>query len=508
VRRYLFFIFLASIANVVWATSSTPLFVITPLVQAPTQSYQDQTLTAIYELINNTPYPLTNLNIANFPVGITQVITTDPSYCNTNPINLAVHGTCLLKVSINTNSISNSFQWNPKICNSGTHYCSQAYPNDQVSLTLMGAMPQDCQSNASNFNFELNQQFDNGSIVTGWGISPKAFKSNLNSSCTIGSTGIAWQQQRVLDAAAFWIQQKINYCHHYMPDWITPVAQQCSAYAAGGGTGGCCSFEPNINPNSPLVNQTVRWNYSGQGSETAKYWQTYNRMWYGVDCTNYTRLLYNFAFGTLFTGDTPSQAGQDPNGSQATISPNQQTPSNLLNYSCSPGVFVCGDGSMDIPGNFCAGHGGQFATSGMGNYFSIIDQSGISHSSDPAIVAMIRSQLYLLQPGDLVYIAGDLDTGQPSSNVTHAVMWTGKTVGYGSSNINPSQVAPDQYCTRANNCSWQGVDNIGGWVITDSHYQGADYRVFTNFFYLQDLWGVKRIIGSSWTPGTNCNPPD
>ena len=37
---------------------------------------------------------------------------------------------------------------------------------------------------------------------------------------------------------------------------------------------------------------------------------------------------------------------------------------------------------------------------------------------------------------------------------------------------------------------------IGDWVITNSHYQGADYRIFTNCYYGEHLWGVRRIVNS------------
>jgi hypothetical protein len=38
------------------------------------------------------------------------------------------------------------------------------------------------------------------------------------------------------------------------------------------------------------------------------------------------------------------------------------------------------------------------------------------------------------------------------------------------------------------------MPHIGDWVITDSHYQGPDYRILTSCFYLNNLWGVRRVI--------------
>lgn len=69
------------------------------------------------------------------------------------------------------------------------------------------------------------------------------------------------------------------------------------------------------------------------------------------------------------------------------------------------------------------------------------------------------------------------------------VLWLGKQVGYGDNDINPALIAPNSLCPAAD---W--LPKIGDWVISDSHYQGADYRVLTSCFYLNNLWGVRRVI--------------
>ena len=496
-------------------TTASPLFVITPLVSAPSTTFQGTTITVIYQIINNTGFNLNNISVVNLPTNVTQVTTGNAGYCNSNPFSLASSASCLFKVEINTNNINHSFQWNPKVCTDSAKpfYCAEAYPSDQVAITIIPSLLQSCDTNFADITYELAQSWDDGVLNPGWGYSPRSITMDPNfQSCTTGSGGTTWQQKRVIAVADFWVKQKINYCHHYSSDYLTPAALRCDSASDGpsGANGGCCSLRPNLQPTSPQYGQIVRWNYSGTDSQTAQYWQQFTRLWYGTDCTNFTRLVYNFAFGTLTTGKTSAQAGQDPNNPSNDISPNQQTSGNQLNYSCAPGSLVCGDGTVDQGGNtFCAGHGGPFATNNVGNYFSLIDSNGNSQSSNPTIVAMAKSQLSVLLPGDLVYIAGSLDTGSPSDTVTHAVIWTGKVVGYGPDDINPSLIAPDELCTPASHCNWQGTANLGAWVIIDSHYQGADYRVFTDFFYLYDIWGVRRIIGSSvWVPGYNCNPPD
>ncbi len=494
---------------------ASPLFVMTPLVSAPSVVRQGTTVTAIYQVINNTNTSFPKMAVVNFPANVTQVTSGNVTYCNSNPFTLAPSASCLLKVQIATNNLTGSFQWNPQVCSDSTKkfYCAEVYPSDQVAMTILPAVSETCSNNYADISYELSQQWDSSNLTPGWGYSPISIALNPNFlTCTTGSDGTTWQQKRVLAVADFWVKQKINYCHHYSSDYLTPPALRCDSASDGasGANGGCCSLRPNLQTSSSTYGQIIRWNYNGQNSQTATYWQQFTRLWYGVDCTNFTRLVYNFAIGILTTGKTSAQAGQTPNDPTNAISPNQQTTFNQLNYSCAPGALVCGDGTVDQGGNtFCAGHGGAFATNGVGNYFSMIDSSGNSQSSNPSIVSMAKSQLGLLQPGDLIFIAGSLDTGQPSDTVTHAVIWTGQAVGYGPNDINPNLIAPDELCTPATHCNWQGNANIGQPVIIDSHYQGPDYRVFTDYFYLEDVWGVRRVIGSStWVPGYSCNPPD
>lgn len=498
---------------------TAPLFVITPLFSAPSTTTQGQTITAIYQVLNNSARSFTSLSVVNLqtPVSLSSAI--DSSYCNSTALNLSPGASCLLKVQIDTSQLNGNFQWNPKVCADPQKqfYCSQAFNNDQVAMTVSAAIPLSCSSGMYDLTYELSQAWGNNTVASNWGNDILAIAANPSyASCYSGSSpaSISWQQTRVLAVADFLVSQKLNYCHHYLPDFLTPTSQQCNSASSDSDTtdiAGCCSLRTDL-ASGPLYGQVVRWNYTGTGSETATYWQTYNRAWYGMDCTNFTRFIYDFAFGTLFTGDTPGQAGQNSSDPTTFIGPNQQTTDGQLTNSCSPGVLVCGDGTADT-GNLCVGHGGDFAEMGLGNYFSIIDSTGTDQYANPEVISMIKENLSLLQPGDIVYIAGSLDTGNPPSagnpiNVTHGVLWLNKTVGYGSDQINPHLIAPDDLCLLPK-CNSSGAGNIGNYVIADSHYQGPDYRVFTDFFYLYDLWGVRRIINSgTWAPGTNCNPPD
>ena len=91
-----------------------------------------------------------------------------------------------------------------------------------------------------------------------------------------------------------------------------------------------------------------------------------------------------------------------------------------------------------------------------------------------------------LQPGDLIYVAGSFRPASLFSTVTHVVMWTGYTIGLGGNQIPPQKIAPNELCVQY----WKPV--IGQPVITDSHYQGPDYRMLTECFYIENIWAVRR----------------
>ena len=473
--------------------ASNPLFIITPNIAAQSSLYSGETGSAVYQVYNNTGQNLTDIGLANMPAGIvpnTSSVSPITNYCS-NPFNLAAGASCLLKVNLNSAQLQSGVSGGPTVCYSQSKpvYCSQPLAPDRMSTTVSKySIPQDCQSNVANFNYELAQSLDVlGSTTDAWGpahailpLSP----SNPNLTSCPSTAGVAWQRQRVIAAAAFWIAQKLNYCHHHAPDYQTKASDR----GAGGSAGRYCNPAVDSMPGSPYFGQQARWNYSGQGGETLDNWVNKSRMWYGMDCSNYTSFLYSFALGISLNGDVGFQSGQALNGSQDALSPNTQTLSDKLDGAGAAGQLVCADGTTD-PGtasgtstalNFCSGHGG---------YISSINSSGTRIPQSQVVTAATLSKV--LQPGDLLYIAGDIQPNPTSSIVTHVIMWTGKQVGYGPNNINPALVAPDD-APCADQSIWQPT--IGSWLITDSHYQGADYRVLTQCFYLNDLWGIRRVI--------------
>lgn len=452
-----------------------PVFSVNPLLPAQSQLLTNEIGTAIYQITNNTNYTLNNI-VLNLPAGITQVLDAGVSYCGTS-LSLASHSACLVKLRLDGNALQGSFQGGPIVCYSANRpiFCSQPLTNDQLATTSVSqSIPSSCDANVANFNYTLTQNFAaNITPDPTWGpyINTFAFSPSQPDlrNCP-ASGGITWQQQRVLAAAAFWISKKLNYCHHHVPDWPTPVDNRGATLHQGG----YCSPKIDLMPGSVYYGQAVRWNYSGQNSETLTNWQQNNFMWYGWDCSNYTAFLYDFALGIVFTGETGWQAGQAEDNSQTTLSPNQQTPGNVLANPNAAGVLVCADNTLEVS-HSCAGHGG---------YISVINSSG---GRDPN--AVTDSMLEALHPGDLLFIAANLENGTPDSEVTHVVMWTGKKVGNTANDISANVIAPNSLCLQS---QWQ--PHSGDWVITDSHYQGPDYRILSNCFYRSNIWGVRRVI--------------
>lgn len=507
--------------------SGTPVFLVTPNVRPPLANanpsapllVQGETGTAIYQVINNSNRTLSNISLSNLPNGVTQVSNSGSDYCTSMTSLSGAGSLCLIELQINT-SISGNFSGGPKICSDNGARCSQPFSADQLTIQLTsGSIPQTCSGNESNFSYELTQTIDSSTIdpatINSWGPARnQLLLSPSNPNLTIcpttdltNTTEITWMQNRLIAAEDFWIKQKMNYCHHHVTDFYTPTTSYGTPRGSiGGSDGGFCSNATSIYPSN--YGQAIRWNYSGTGSETSNNWVNNNRMWYGVDCSDFTSFVYNFAFGIQFNSDTGFQAGQKNDSSQDFLIPNGQdsTAANQLqqfsngNTNSPAGVLVCKDGSTEktTGANAYCGSGG---TSGLcsggtcpNGYFSVFRGPFVSGGLPATHPEDVSSLFGNLLPGDLIFLAfppgsGKGDGNNKTSVVTHVITWTGKKVGYGTNDINPSLIAPESICPN----NWQ--PQIGDWVIIDSHYQGADYRDFTSCFYGNNIWGVRRVIG-------------
>lgn len=466
-RKYLTLLTVLASCNS-WAVN----FSVTPSLSGQSQLIQGQQGTSIYQITNNIQHTL-SLSISNLPTGLSVLAPASASslcgphpelcqYC-TFPVILSTASSCLVKLNVNSSQINSSVQGGPRICSDPIH-CSQPFQINQLSTQILpGPVSSACNDNIANFNYELSLPFDSAAgYDPNWGPARNNFPlSPSNPNLTACISSVSWQQQRILAAADLWINQKLNYCEHHVPDFPTPVSQQGNVY----GDGGYCNPVVDLAPTTPYYQQQARWNYSGSGSETASNWVNNHAMWYGFDCSNYTAFLYDFALGVSFSSGIQQQSGQIDTTSSA--GPNNGGAQTIPGATSGP--LVCIDGTT---------------TCAPGNYISTIDSSG-TYNSNAVTISLLTGAL---QPGDLIYIAGSLSARAHTSAVTHVIIWTGKTIGTGSGNILPSQIAPNELCQQF----WQPV--TGQPVIADSHYQGPDYRMLTQCFYLENVWAVRRAI--------------
>lgn len=504
-----------------WAA---PIFSVTPNVTGQPELVKGQQGTYLFQITNNTNNNLANIGLHNLPAGTSAVAsttaslscTTAPSSCQycTFPLTLAAQASCLLKLTINSNLIDSSIQGGPQVCFTANKpvYCSQPFQISQLSTNVRpGPISTLCDDHISNFNSELSQSIDSSTIdnatIYSWGPARNQLimsSSNPNTAACMttnlsNSPSLRWMEKRVIEAEKFWVSQKLNYCHHHVPDFQTPATSYGTPRASISTGGGFCSNVADLMPGSTYYGQNVRWNYSGSNAETSANWNNNNYMWYGVDCSDFTAFIYNYAFGIQFNSDTGYQGGQCipskncPGGvtEQDKLTPNSQTISNNLvaftanDPDSSAGVLLCSDGSLDVTGSNpnCGAYG-------TNRYISVFDKDGNN------TLAVTDKEIAYFQPGDLIFLgfknqpAGGDDPVRAASLVTHVITWTGKKVGYGVDDIHPSKIAPESVCPQSD---WQ--PQVGDWVIIDSHYQGADYRVFSACFYKNNIWGVRRVIG-------------
>ncbi len=468
------------------SSASTPVFLVTPRAKATSPLMSGQTGTAIYEITNNSNRDLANIGVTNLPAGVSLVQGLDYDYC-VFPVTLAAGDHCLIKLAINS-SVSGDVHGGPKVCYSATNpvYCSQPFAVDQLSVNISRASGT-CDDNVANFNNAMAMPFDIPPVKgTGWGPAHNHFplstsNPDLAACATDTPDGNRWQQRRIIAAADYWIKQKLNYCEHHTPDFQTPVSQRHNIYGAP--NGGYCNAVVDLDPSSVYYNQQARWNYSGTGAETIRNWGTADStegagaMWFGFDCSNYTSWLYDFALGIQIDAVVSAQAGQTEQ-SKIQESPLLGPNNGGAGGPYGAGYLVCKDGTADTATTTCAGAGNP--------YISTIDSSGDYHPDDVTVEELTAA----LQPGDLIYVAGDLDANTHVPKVTHVIMWVGKTIGTGADQIKPRQIAPNELCYHHD--QWVPVN--GQPVITDSHYQGADYRMLTKCFYMDNIWAVRRII--------------
>ncbi len=265
-----------------------------------------------------------------------------------------------------------------------------------------------------------------------WGPSPVVYPTVT---IPTGCDPTMWQQKRLLASASLIVQQQFNYCHHYIPAWDS----QGLLFA---GKASYCYSGSNASPGAGASA-----NSANQATQM------------GVDCSNFTAFLYNFAFGGIrFTGDVQSQGGTMTGAASA----------NNYGNAWAPGTAIA------RPANMTA-----LITPGSAVY-----------------------QQYPFQPGDLLFI-GPTEADALQGKISHVVMWTGLRApdgryltveSYGvindtnSGKVSAQSPIPNSFLT--NSATATGFSSA---YINNS---GPNIRYFEGTFRASNVVHYRRIIGS------------
>jgi hypothetical protein len=285
-----------------------------------------------------------------------------------------------------------------------------------------------------------------------------------------------FQRELVMAVENYWVDQNINYCHHHVPGWLPmddssdadPKYRNSSKGSTSGGKsdpklkyGMTCTAQRNGVDGSQVVQ------HKGVASPPAL--SPAQIQWHGVDCSDFTAWVYNFAGLTTDNREVETaittQACMTPAG--ATSTPAWAGPAQL-------GVL------LDI------NHGNFDATS--------------QH----------------LLPGDLLYItlappkvSGVAVPETPTSTIglSHVVTWTGKKWSelrngpegwrYDPAHIGEpgSRLGGDLAYILNDDDVLGALTRLDPYMIIDSHYAGPAYRPFYGW-YRGSVSNARRIIGA------------
>lgn len=285
-----------------------------------------------------------------------------------------------------------------------------------------------------------------------WGPHPATFEpSAVPPSCTDGST---FKRELVLAAVNYWVEQDLNYCHHHIPGWTPPnfgSYRNSTSGSTSGGGGSLMTCTPNrfadghqrVTTGAAHVCSATETNYCDSADEIESADLSKQVQWQGLDCSDFTSWVWNFA--GLTTAPMPTGIG-----TQACTT--TQAPGTLLDINAAN--------------------------------FDEVQTDGTTLGSR-------------LRAGDLLYV---LSTSTP--DVAHVITWTGlrwrdlqassakgkyetSKLGEAGSRLGGDLV---KY-----GLSLAQLDAANPYMIVDSHYAGPAYRPF-NGWYRGSLTHVRRIV--------------
>ncbi len=283
-----------------------------------------------------------------------------------------------------------------------------------------------------------------------------------------------FQRELVIAVENYWVDQNINYCHHHIPGWLPfddsseadPKYRNSSKGSTSGGKtdpaqkyGMTCTAQRSGIDGSQVVQR--------KGETNAAALEPAQIQWHGVDCSDFTAWVYNFA--GLTTDNREVETGIT---TQACMTPAGATTTPKWAGVKQMGVL------LDI------NHGNFDATS------------------------------KLLLPGDLLYITQAPkkvngvtvpETATSTIALSHVVTWTGKTWSqlrngpdgwrYDPAHIGEpgSRLGGDLAYILNDDDVEAALKRLDPYMIIDSHYAGPAYRPFYGW-YRGSVSNARRII--------------
>ncbi|SDV46884.1 C40 family peptidase [Chitinasiproducens palmae] len=300
--------------------------------------------------------------------------------------------------------------------------------------------------------------------VNSWGPVAVNYARYATPASTASCDRHEWQRNLLMAAVNYWVDQDINYCHHHIPGW-SPY-EKLSAYLSGkgtadevkqaklflnfssGSTGGGDSSGMKCTPSRFADGHQAVSDKTGVQSETAT--KASEVKWNGVDCSDFTSWVYNFAG---ITGNALSTG--------------------VATQACQTNR---------------AGDSRTYAT-------------GVLLDINATNIDTFESQL---QPGDLLYILDKNAAG--SRNLAHVIIWTGLRWNDTQASSYADRAKFDiakrgQVGSRlggdflAHGVSEANLATKNPYLIVDSHFAGPAYRPFSGW-YVANVSQVRRIINA------------
>ncbi len=285
-----------------------------------------------------------------------------------------------------------------------------------------------------------------------------------------------FQRELVMAVENYWVDQNINYCHHHVPGWL-PTDDSSSTdpkyrNSSKGSTSGekskskekygmTCTAQRNGIDGSQIIQH--------RGEASAQALPAASIQWHGVDCSDFTAWVYNFAGLTT---------------------DNREVETGITTQACMTPA-----GAMSTPKWAGPQQAGVLLDINHGNF----DQTS-KH----------------LLPGDLLYITvapPKIDnvtvpeTATSTIALSHVVTWTGKKWSelrngpegwrYDPAHIGEagSRLGGDLAYILNDNDVLHALKTLDPYMIIDSHYAGPAYRPFYGW-YRGSVSNVRRIIGA------------